>query len=82
MRIELAFLFGNRADARAALPVIDGVMATSFATQVPSFSHESRADDELVFVDVSLDDPVLPALFEAFLSWAPDGSPEPTVAPP
>ena len=78
VRIELAFLFGNRADARAALPVIDGVMATSFATQVPSFSHESRADDELVFVDVSLDDPVFPALFEAFLSWVPDGSPEPT----
>ena len=75
VRIELAFLFGNRADARAALPEIDGVMATSFATQVPSFSHESRAEDELVFVEVSLDDPDLPALFEAFF---PDRSPQPT----
>ena len=80
MRIELAFLFGNRADARAALPAIDGVMATSFATQVPSFSHESWVDDELVFVEVFLDDPDLPALLEA--SWASNGSPEATVAPP
>ena len=78
VRIELAFLFGNRADARAALPVIDGVMATSFATQVPSFSHESRADDELVFVEVSLDDPDLLALLEASSSWFSDGPPQPT----